>query len=365
MTVQWNWQQPDWPSFSYESSLLVPLEAKFLQSSGLQIGSVKHLTESDQEQLLIELISNEALRTSEIEGELLNRDSVQASLCRQFGLQADNRQIPPSEQGISEMMASVYRTWQAPLSDDTLFEWHRMLTLGRRDLNTIGEYRTSGDPMQIVSGYVNRRTVHFEAPPSDRVPAEMMRLLAWFNGSGDLPALTRAGIAHLHFESIHPFEDGNGRIGRALAEKSLAQSLGQPTLIALADTIQRHRKDYYDALAKASKTNNITEWLLYFGNTVLAAQSQTLKHIEFLIGKTKLYDRLRGQLNTRQEKALARMFEEGIDGFKGGLSAENYIKITTTSRATATRDLQELVELGALTRTGDRKSTRYFIALES
>jgi len=361
MPSKWNWQQPDWPSFSYDKVLLEPLEAKFLQSSGLQIGSVKHLTESDQEQLLIALISNEALRTSEIEGEILNRDSVQASICRQFGLEADGRQVPPSEQGISEMMVSVYRTWQEPLTDDTLFDWHRMVTLGRRDLSIIGAYRMGGDPMQIVSGYVNRRTVHYEAPPSETIPSEMARLLSWFNGSETLPALTRAGIAHLHFESIHPFEDGNGRIGRALAEKSLAQSLGQPTLIALADTIQRHRKDYYDALAKASKQNEITNWLVYFGNTVLEAQVQTLRHIEFLIGKTKLYDRLRGQLNSRQEKALARMFAEGPDGFKGGLSAENYIKITTTSRATATRDLQELVELNALTRTGERKSTRYYL----
>jgi Fic family protein len=176
--------------------------------------------------------------------------------------------------------------------------------------------------------------------------------------------LTRAGIAHLHFVSIHPFEDGNGRIGRALAVKSLAQTLGQPSLIALA-TIERSRKAYYAALERNNKDIEITDWLTYFAETILAAQRNTIKRLDFYVAKAKLYEKLRGRLNDRQEKAIARMFREGIDGFKGGLSAENYIRLTGSSRATATRDLQDLVAKGALTRTGELRHTRYHLNITS
>jgi Fic family protein len=193
---------------------------------------------------------------------------------------------------------------------------------------------------------------------------EMDAFVPWFNetapsGKRPLPALTRAGIAHLYFVSIHPFEDGNGRIGRALAEKSLAQNLGQPSLIALAYTIERSHKAYYAALERNNKDIEITDWLTYFAETILAAQRNTIKRLDFYVAKAKLHEKLRGHLNERQEKAIARMFREGIDGFKGGLSAENYISITKSSRATATRDLQDLVAKGALTRTGELRHTRY------
>jgi len=170
-------------------------------------------------------------------------------------------------------------------------------------------------------------------------------------------------MAHLYFESIHPFEDGNGRIGRAISEKALAQSLGQPSLIALALTIERGRKDYYAALERNNKSNDVTDWLTYFGQVILDAQATSIKRLEFYLAKAKFYERMRGQMNDRQDKAIARMFREGMDGFKGGLSAENYITITRTSRATATRDLQDLVSRGALTRTGQLKQTRYHLNL--
>jgi hypothetical protein len=144
--------------------------------------------------------------------------------------------------------------------------------------------------------------------------------------------LTRAGIVHLYFVCIHPFEDGNGRIGRALAEKSLAQNLGQPSLIALAYTIERRRKDYYAALEHNNSENEITDWLAYFAHTVLEAQKNTLARVEFYIAKTRFYERVRGKMNARQEKAVGRMFREGIEGFEGGLSAQNYISITRASR---------------------------------
>jgi len=174
-----------------------------------------------------------------------------------------------------------------------------------------------------------------------------------------LPALTRAGVAHLYFESIHPFEDGNGRIGRAIAGKSLAESLGQPTLTTLAATILLRRRSYYEALEAANKQNEITNWVAWFAGIAIEAQRRTIALVEFLIDKTKLLDRLKGELNERQTKALMRMFREGPEGFKGGLSAGKYTTITGSSPATTTRDLSDLVTKGALNRDGELRHTRY------
>ncbi len=366
--MKWNWEQPSWPEFSYDPAAVEPLERQFLLHSGEFIGACKHVSAADQDRLKIELISDEAVKTSEIEGELLNRDSVQSSLLHQFGLGPDKLRISPAERGIAEMMVNLYRTFASPLSDRMLFRWHRMLLKGNRDVAVIGGYRKGGDAMQVVSGPLHRRKVHFEAPPSNQMSKEMKAFNAWFNesaqrGKNALSSIARAGMAHLYFESIHPFEDGNGRIGRAISEKALAQSLGQPSLIALAQTIERGRKGYYAALERNNKSNDITDWLTYFGQVILDAQATSIKRLEFYLAKAKFYERMRGQMNDRQDKAIARIFREGIDGFKGGLSAENYITITRTSRATATRDLQDLVLRGALTKTGQLKHTRYHLNL--
>ena len=362
--MQWNWQRADWPDFRWDSEALAALEARFLKQSGVLIGSVKHLAADDRAAVTIDIMTGEALKTSEIEGELLNRDSVQSSLRRQFGLETDHRQIPPAERGIAEMMMALYRDFAAPLTDQALYDWHRLVLNGRQDIHAIGRYRDHEDPMQVVSGALHKPKVHFEAPPSSAMADEMARFLVWFantapDGAQPLPALTRAGIVHLYFVSIHPFEDGNGRVGRALAEKALSQSVGQPSLIALSQVIQRNRSAYYDALEAANKQNEITDWLTYFAATVIDAQAYSLSMIDFLVAKTKFYDRFRERMNDRQGRVVARIFREGLNGFKGGLSAANYIKITGTSPATATRDLQELVALGAFTQTGALKSTRY------
>jgi len=366
--MAWNWQQTDWPDFSRKPEALNACENRFLHNSGVLLGALMHLGAPDKDQLTVDLMSNEALKTSEIEGEHLSRDSLQSSIRHQLGLAVDKRKASPAEQGVAEMMVDLYRTFAEPLSEGVLCRWHGMLMQGRRDLRDIGSYRTHEEPMRIVSGTIHRPKVHFEAPPSSRVPGEMRRFVTWFNETGPdaanaLSPLVRAGTAHLYFESIHPFEDGNGRIGRAISEKALAQSQGAPTLLALAHTIERGRKAYYAALAQASTANEITGWLIYFAELAVAAQDYTHRRIEFLIGKTGFYDRLRGQLNERQDKVLARMFREGPDEFKGGLSAENYIGIARTSRATATRDLQDLVSKGALVRSGERKHTRYRLNL--
>lgn len=366
----WNWQQNDWPRFRLDNSALAEREAKFLLHSGLLLGALLHMRDDDKSALTVDLISNEALKTSEIEGEYLNRESVQSSIRRNFGLDTDARRIPPAEQGIADLMMDLYRSFAAPLTHETMFRWHGMLTAGRRDLKNIGAYRTLDEPMQIISGPISNPTIHFEAPPSAAMEKEMAGLVNWFNdtaphGNTALPALTRAGIAHLYFVTIHPFEDGNGRIARVLADKALSQVLGQPTLIALSQTIQKNKNSYYEALHQSSRDNEITAWLVYFADTVLQAQDTTQCMIDFLIQKTKLYDRVKSLLNERQEKALARIFREGVEGFKGGLSAENYISITGAARATATRDLQDLVDKGVLTRTGALKSTRYHLNIDT
>lgn len=366
--MNWNWQQSDWPNFSWNRGRIRRAEEHFLIGGGMIAGEVKHLASGEHDRFTVEVISTEAVTTSEIEGEILDRASVQSSIRRQLGLASDNRRVRPAEQGIAEMMVDLYRSYAAPLSERMLFAWHRMLLKGRGGLEDIGRYRTGGDPMQVISGPVHDPRIHFEAPPAARVPPEMTRFVDWFNrtapgGPEPIPALTRAGIAHLYFESIHPFEDGNGRIGRAISEKALAQSLGRATPAALAATILIRQKAYYGALEAANRSNEITGWLAWFAGVVIEAQRRTQARVEFLIDQTKLLDRLRGQLNSRQEKALLRMLREGPEGFKGGLSAGNYRTITGASPATATRDLSDMVEKGALTRAGDRRHARYSLAI--
>lgn len=366
--MTWNWQRDDWPQFSWDPTRLRKAEERFLLGAGAFAGAVKHLGSGDQEQLTVETISSEAVTTSEIEGEILDRASVQSSIRKQLGLDNDTRRVRPAEEGIAELMVDLYRSSAVPLSEAMIFGWHRMLVKGRSDLIDIGRYRTGDEPMQVVSGPVHAPKVHFEAPPSSWVPEEMERFIRWFNATAadsaePLPVLTRAGIAHLYFETIHPFEDGNGRIGRAISEKALAQALGHPTLTSLAATILIRRKAYYNALEDANKDNEITPWLSWFAGIALEAQTRTEARVEFLIDKTRLLDRRRGHLNERQEKALLRMLREGPEGFKGGLSAGNYATITGASPATATRDLADMVTKGALTRTGERRHARYAVAI--
>jgi len=366
--MAWNWQLSDWTRFAFDEERLRDAEARFLKGSGVVVGSMHHLDGDARQGMVVELISQEMVDSSAIEGEVLDRASVQSSIARQLGLAADKRRSNPAEAGAADLMADLYRRYAEPMTDQLLFDWHGMLMNGRRDLADIGAYRSDTAPMQIVSGALHAPRVHFEAPPSDRVPEEMARFIAWFNGgapraSAPLPAITRAAIAHLWFETIHPFEDGNGRLGRAIAEKALAQGLEAPTLTALAATINRHKKAYYAHLHRASQTNRIDAWMGWFADIVLEAQERTIGRIGFLIEKTRLLDRLQGRINHRQEKALIRMMAEGPDGFVGGLSARNYRSITDAASATATRDLAELVALGALERIGERRYARYHLAI--
>ena len=361
----WNWQLAEWPNFRFDEVRLRPLEAEFLRRSGVHVGAFSHLESHEQESLRAEMLSDEALLTSKIEGELLDRDSLQSSIRRLFGLADDGRKASPAETGISELQVDVYRSFAGPLTDEQLFQWHRMVVRGRWDLRSIGEFRQHKEPMRIVSGAIHDPVVHFEAPPSLQVPREMERFIEWFNRPVEpLTGLARAGIAHLYFESIHPFEDGNGRIGRAIAEMALSQAFGQPTLVALSMVLEKYRSRYYKELGLATRALEITDWLDFFGSMVLEAQEQSLRRIGFLVEKAKFFERYRGQLNERQEKVLLRVFREGVDGFEGGLSSHNHTRIAGCSAATATRDLAKLVELGAMVRRGELKNARYFLKLD-
>src|SRR5450759_1580114 len=179
--MTWKWQRPDWPNFSWNRARLQKAEEHFLVGAGVFAGTVKHLGLMDRDQLTVEAIGAEAVTTSEIEGEMLDRASVQSSIRAQFGLETDNRRVKPAEQGIAEMRVDLYRSFAEPLSEESLFAWHRMLVTGRGDLRDIGRYRTDDEAMQVVSGAIHAPRVHFEAPPSSRMPKEMARFVKWFN----------------------------------------------------------------------------------------------------------------------------------------------------------------------------------------
>jgi Fic family protein len=369
--MDWNWRQDAWPTFTWDERKLMRAEARFAEGAGVVIGASKHLSAVERDSVNIELMSHEAVDTSAIEGEVMDRDSVQSSLRKHLGIGGDGRRATPAEAGIARMMVDLYGRVSEPLTEADLHHWHRLITNGRIDLKDIGRYRTDGDPMRIVSGPIHAPKVHFEAPPSGRVKREMATFWSWLKrtdakGAAPLPAITRAGVAHLWFESIHPYEDGNGRVGRAISEKLLAQGLASPVVTGMASTLLKHRKAYYAALERAHRHLEITDWLLWFAAKTLEAQHGALHQVEFILDKARLMERVRGQLNPRQEKALPRLFAAGPGGFVGGLSAANYMRITGVPSATATRDLSGLVAMGALVRIGENKATRYYlnIALE-
>jgi Fic family protein len=364
MYKNWNWLHKKWPHFTYNKEVIEHLELDFSKNTGLVLGAIKHIEGVSKNDLLVEILSEEAIKTSEIEGEVLNRESVQSSIKRNLGFATDKKKIAPAEFGISEMMVDLYHNFNKSLSHNQLFEWHKMLTNGRRDLTDIGKYRTHEDPMQVVSGRLDKPTIHFEAPPSRIVSLEMENFITWFHKVHQpeytqMMPLAKASITHLYFVCIHPFEDGNGRIARALAEKSIAISSKQPTLITLSHTIEAHKKMYYSALENNNTLLEVTDWVQYFSQTILEAQKNTLKRVDFIVEKTKFLDRHAHQLNARQHKVIFKIFEVGHQGFIGGLSAENYTKLAKTSASTATRDLKDLIDKEILTKTGTLKGTRY------
>lgn len=368
--MMWNWQLPDWPNFRWDESVLAQAERAFVHEAGIIAGIRTHLDPDIAQEIVIGMLSDDALASFAIEGEVLERSSVQSSLRRAFGIQTSEKLLA-RENAVAEIAVDVYRNFSSKLSDATLFRWHARFMEGRSDLESRGKYRSHDDAMQIVSGgNPLKPKVHFEAPPSSTVEGEMIRFIDWFNGmtpgaSAPLASLTRAGIAHLYFECIHPFEDGNGRIGRAISDLALAQSIGAPVVSMLSATLLKNRRQYYEMLAAANTNNEITPWLRWFGTIVLNSQQQVLLQLEYVVQKTAFLNRHVALVNERQKRVLLRMLREGPSGFIGGLSAAKYRGITGASSATATRDLAALVHRGALQRTGALRHRRYGLNMSS
>lgn len=362
--MPWNWELPNWPTFTYDSTLILQKERQFLLGVGGAFAFLKNIDPLEQSQFVVEILSLEGEESSRIEGEILDRKSLQSSIRQQFGLRASRKREENKESCMAKLLCGVYKTFHEPLTHEMLWDWHTQLFQGYSHIDERRWYRSHSEPMQIVSNRYDSPRVFFEAPPSSIVHHEMSMFINWFNSTRDTEfILGRAAIAHVYFESLHPFEDGNGRIGRILVEKALSQGIGRPVLIAVSRILEKKKANYYSALEKCNRTLEVQDWVLFFSDSVLEALNESMTFLNFLIEKSKMLTALSSVINPRQEKVLLRMFAEGPKGFKGGLSADNYIKITKTSKATATRDLVDLVTKGALKKTGDLRHTRYWLNL--
>lgn len=364
----YNWQQPDWPDFRYDTAIFQDRLSTLVGHAGRVSGLLDALPEQFGEDAEIDLMIDEAVHSSAIEGETLPRNEVMSSIRNRLGLNAVPEPVRDGlARGAGHLMVAVRSTFAEPLSEQMLCEWHALLLGDGGSPLKVGAWRDGSDPMQVVSGRIDRPTVHFEAPPSATVPAEMSRYIGWFNatapgGESCIPdAAVRSAIAHLYFESIHPFEDGNGRIGRALSEKVLSQGLGRPAILSLSRVIESKRNDYYAALQAAQRGNGITEWISYFIDVVLAAQLSAEAQITFVVRKSHFLRQFADQFNERQLKAVQRMLDAGPEGFQGGMNARKYTSLTKASKATATRDLQELVSMGVLDAIGAGRSSAYVL----
>jgi Fic family protein len=364
----YNWQLKEWPDFTYNVDKLQETAMLFAQEFGLVNGLVLGLTEELKQETVLEILISEAIKTSEIEGEYMSREDVMSSIKNNLGIKPAIPVKDKRASGIARLMLEINQNADQDLSLDKICHWHQILMEYNPKVNA-GEWRKGAEPMQVISGAYGNEVVHYEAPPSEQVQSEMEGFMNWYL-KADLPvndlinkALLKSAIAHLYFESIHPFEDGNGRIGRALAEFTLTKSLQHATLLSISKIIEQDKKQYYDQLKAAQRTLDITDWINYFSQLILDAQKDAKELIYFSLKKTKFFDQYANQLNERQLKAVRRMLENGNIGFKGGMTAKKYIAITKTSKATATRDLQELDELGVFSKTGAGRSVSYELVL--
>jgi Fic family protein len=366
--MKYNWQLPDWAKFIFDDSVLDALCMEFALETGELKGLVDSLSDEIQQETILQFMISEAIKTSEIEGEFFSRQDVMSSIKKNLGIGDAFGQIrDKNAQGIGKLMVMVRNSYFEKLTESTIKQWHTILMEYSKRVNP-GEYRTGNESMQIVSGAVGKEIIHFEAPPSNEVPVEMHNFIKWYNDleikATDIKnALIKTSISHLYFETIHPFEDGNGRIGRAIAEKCLSESLNRPILISISSTIEQNKKQYYESLKQAQRTLEITDWILYFSALILESQKNAKQTVLFTLNKTKFIDKFKNQMNERQMKAVLKMFENGISGFEGGMTSIKYISITKTSRATATRDLQDLTEKDILIPRGEGRNRSYDLNL--
>lgn len=373
---QWIWQSPGWPAMGYRAGELVePLSLARLEQGKL-LGKADAVTTGDLSLAERDLWVDEALATAAIEGEALSADAVRSSVARRLGIDASFKAaVPRSVEGLLDVMEDAAADWNADLSEERLCRWQAALFQeGYVSLRKVraGRYRIHDEPMQIVSGPLGRETVHYEAPPSQAVRREMDRFLAWFNASraparGEaIDGILRAALAHLWFESIHPFEDGNGRVGRAIVDMALAQDLKRADrLHGVAAELRRRQAAYYTHLNRAQRGgHDVTDWLLWFVDTFRASCAASATLIDEAIARAQFWARHRGvALNDRQRKALNRHLEAGPGRFTGGMTPRKYQAITGATGITATRDLTALAEAGLLLRQGAGRSTRYELSI--
>jgi len=366
----YNWEQKDWRQFQYNEIEFTEIALNFTVLAGESQGYIQSLSGSEQVETVLSVLVKEAIKTSAIEGEFLSRIDLVSSIRKNLGYTTPSYRIKDKRaEGIAILLVKARKNAESDLTEKQLFEWHKLLMMGNNAINS-GQYRSHSEPMQVISGAIGREIIYFEAPPSAQVPAEMQTFFKWFNetklgGKLSIPnLLIRAAIAHLYFETIHPFEDGNGRVGRIIAEKALAQGLKRPILMSLSTAIEADKKAYYSALKNAQRTNDLTDWIHYFSETILKAQQDFIVTINFLVKKTTFFDKYQSQLNKAQNKVINRMLEDGETVFLGGMNAKKYQSITQVSKATATRHLQDLVDKGILISNKGGRSTNYQVNID-
>ncbi|HDS1747114.1 MULTISPECIES: Fic family protein [Pseudomonas] len=364
----WIWQQPNWAHFSWQADALAPLLRACGQAQGRLLGMLGAVSSDTQVQSSLDALLQNIVTSSAIECEQLNVGSVRSSLARRLGLNEEGRTTSRSE-GLAQLLLDATRAYQQPLVLQRLFAWHAWLFpsddhLMARPLR-VGMLRGE-EPMQVVSGRLARPTVHFQAPPRAGLEAQLDDFFAWFQSSrsdASLDPFLRAGIAHFWFVTLHPFDDGNGRLTRAITDLALAQGEQQAIrFYAMSASILDDRAGYYRILEASQKgTLDITAWLQWFLATLLKSLEQALARIDRVLAKARFWQAHRSQaLSAEQVKVLNRLLDGGERGFENGISAAQYQAVAKVSKATATRHLSDLVEKGCLARLpGGGRSTRY------
>lgn len=366
----WIWQQENWTDFRWNEQQLSPKLRQCWKLLGELFGSTRGQLLDPQSSLNV-LLEN-ILSSSAIEGESLNAFSLRSSLAKRLGVTLENP-YPTTDrsEGVSDIMLDALENWQQELTLERLLQWHQWLFPEKSVLGRISVGQLRGDePMQVVSGRLDRPRVHFEAPPRSDLEQELTHFLTWFNQSRyqtQLDPLLRAGICHLWLLTLHPFDDGNGRITRALTDLALAQADQQTVrLYAISTVILQKRNAYYEVLEQTQKgTSDITAWLDWFLDVLQQALQQSLVKIHRTLAKSRFWQlHAQDELLDAQKKVLNRLLDGGEMGFENGINASQYQKVAKVSKATATRHLTELVEKGLLQKTAaGGRSTRYVVCL--
>lgn len=369
---QYVWQSPDWPHFTFAAQELLPLLGRCRKRQGELLARARQLGFEAAHKVFAETLIEDTLKTARIEGQTLDRDSVRSSVARHLGLAQGG--LPTADRhvdGLVEVLLDATRNYAQPLTAARLKGWQAALfPTGYSGIRRIavGEYRKAEhDPMQVVSQRQGRTRVHFEAPPAARLESELDSFLAWWgSGPGNQDGILRAGIAHLWFLTLHPFEDGNGRVGRALLDMALAQDEGLGVrFYSLSSQIERERERYYSILEQTQKgTGDITQWLAWYLGCFERALERAGQVLENVTRKARIWQKLTTEdLSERQRKVVNRLLDAGPDGFEGGLTNRKYVGMTRTSRATAFRELSDLVAKGILEQNpGGGRNASYALA---